>query len=46
MVVREAAPEVMYRVLAYRRSLLHPDLSLPHPSAEQCVTGPKPSSQE
>lgn len=46
MVVCEAAPEVMYRVLAYRRSLLHPDIALPRPSAEPSVTGPGPSSQE
>jgi flagellar protein FlbD len=26
MVVREAAPEVMHRVLDYRRHLLHPDV--------------------
>jgi flagellar protein FlbD len=28
MVVREAAPEVMHRVLDYRRNLLHPDAPL------------------
>jgi flagellar protein FlbD len=42
MVVRESAPEVMYRVLAYRRNLLHPDAALPRPDARQAA----PNAQE
>jgi flagellar protein FlbD len=42
MVVRESAPEVMHRVLAYRRNLLHPDAALPRPDARQAA----PNAQE
>ena len=35
MVVREAAPEVMHRVLDYRRNLLHPDAPVVRPHPEQ-----------
>jgi flagellar protein FlbD len=46
MVVREAAPEVMHRVLAYRRNLIHTDSALPHLPAGQPVPNDAPSSQE
>ncbi len=35
MVVREAAPEVMHRVLAYRRDLLHRDAPILCPDPGQ-----------
>ncbi len=34
MVVREAAPEVMHRVIAYHRNLLRQDTPLAAPSSE------------
>lgn len=46
MVVREDAPEVMRRVLAYRRSLIHTDPALPQSPAGQPIPGDAPSSQE
>jgi flagellar protein FlbD len=46
MVVREAAPEVMHRVLAYRRNLLHPDAPLSYPDSRQSdPTGEAPSQE-
>ncbi len=47
MVVREAAPVVMLRVLAYRRNLLHPDL-LPPTYSRELDSAPNvpPSDQE
>jgi flagellar protein FlbD len=44
MVVREAAPEVMNRVLAYRHNLLHANTSLVCPNSEQ--PGSEPQAQE
>jgi flagellar protein FlbD len=46
MVVREAAQEVMYLVLAYRRHLLYPDLATPQPQSIEPVPGSMPSGQE
>jgi flagellar protein FlbD len=43
LVVLEAAPEVMRRVLLYRRDLLHPHTPLP---AEPDEANPQPSTQE
>ena len=46
MVVREAAPEVTHRVLAYRRNLLHPDAPLVRPdSTRSDPTGELPSQE-
>jgi flagellar protein FlbD len=42
MVVRESAPQVMHRVLTYRRNLLHPDSAPPSPDA----TPAAPNAQE
>jgi flagellar protein FlbD len=46
MVVREAAPEVMHRVLAYRRDLLHADAYLSCPDSSQPEPTGEPPSQE
>ena len=46
MVVREAAPEVMHRVLAYRRNLLHAGAYLSCPDSRQPDPTGEPPSQE
>jgi flagellar protein FlbD len=46
MVVREAAPEVMHRVLAYRRNLLRADACLSCPDSPQPDPTGEPPSQE
>lgn len=50
IVVREAAPEVMHRVLAYRRELLRADSPLPGPDSRQADTNAhlnsEPSAKE
>jgi flagellar protein FlbD len=46
MVVREAAQEVMYLVLTYRRNLLQPDLAPPQPQPKAPVPKAMPSGQE
>lgn len=46
MVVREAAPEVMNRVLAYRRDLLHARAYLSCPDSRQPDPTAEPPSQE
>jgi hypothetical protein len=46
MVVREAAQEVMYLVVTYRRNLLQPDLAPPQPQPKAPVPGAMPSGQE
>jgi hypothetical protein len=46
MVVREAAPEVMHRVLAYRRNLLHADAHPSCPDSPQAEHKGEPPSQE
>ncbi len=46
LVEREAAPEVMRRVLVYRRNLLRPDVPLSSPSSRPDDANVKPSAQE
>jgi flagellar protein FlbD len=46
MVVRESAPDVMRRVLSYRRSLLHPEPSQPRRDAMPHVPGTEAPGQE
>ncbi len=46
MVVREAAPEVMHRVLAYRRNLLHANAQPSCPDSPQTEPVGEPPSQE
>jgi flagellar protein FlbD len=46
MVVREAAPEVMHRVLAYRRDLLRADVHLSCPDSRELDSTGEPPSQE
>lgn len=46
MVVREAAPEVMRRVLTYRRNLLRADAYLSCPDVPQDDPPGEPPSQE
>jgi flagellar protein FlbD len=42
MVVREAAPEVMHRVLAYRRTLLYPDAPVSAADTRRHNSAPQP----
>jgi len=44
MVVREAAPEVMHRVLDYRRNLLHPEASQSCADARRKEPAAEPSA--
>ena len=44
LVVREAAPEVMQRVLAYRRHLLHPEAPVSGPESPGSQTNAEPSA--
>jgi len=46
MVVREAAPEVMQRVLTYRRNLLHLDTPPSCPDVRQPEPGGQPPFEE
>ena len=46
MVVREAAPEVMHRVLDYRRNLLHPDAPPSPPDSRRQDTAAEPPKPE
>lgn len=46
MVVREAAPEVIHRVLAYRSNLLHPDAPRCCPDSMQSDAEGEAPSQE
>ena len=46
MVVREAAPEVMHRVLTYRRNLLRADACLSCSDSPQDDSPGEPPSQE
>ncbi len=46
MVVREDAPEVMRRVLAYRRDLIRKDSTAPGLPVVHVISGDAPSSQE
>jgi flagellar protein FlbD len=46
LVVREAAPEVMHRVLVYRRHLLQCDAQHSSPGTPRDKTNVEPSAQE